>query len=129
MVVRTRGEPNTVIQSPPPHLARHPLVQDFVRRASGSLGSVPGQYTSWWRSIDQNARTRNPLGVAADPCSQHLFALAVDRIVESHNADVALARARAAGLVAVVTPFRDGLVVIHAQRLVAGTLARFGLCP
>lgn len=107
---------------PPPDVVQAvgPALSDFVTRANYVIGAggVTG-INSWWRSVSQNYRE------GGDPCSQHLYALAVDvqHPVGATSAIVHLAAA--AGLV--VVPI--SATASHLQYYPAGTLRSLGACP
>ncbi len=83
-----------------------PIFVDLVNRVH-----VHG-YTSWWRSLEQNAR------VGGSPDSQHLWGAAVDVVGDLSAIE---RETRAVGLVAVRFPRH-----VHIQAWPAGTARRIG---
>ena len=97
-----------------------PALVDFVQRVNYVIAHtrVTG-VNSWWRSVTENYR------VGGDPCSQHLYGLAVDLQHSEADASTVLGVAAAVGLVGVPI----SRTATHLQYYPAGTLRGLGACP
>ena len=98
------------VVAPPGIFFQYFPVREFISRASYAGQDVPGQWTSFYRTVQGN---RNAGG---HPWSQHLVGLAADH---SPASAAFRARARRAGLIAIDEGRHD-----HIQGWPAGTLER-----
>lgn len=109
------------LAAPPPELLQSgwlPLIRAFYHRAFKlSEMIVFWNVTSWFRTAERNRIE------GGNPESQHLFALAMDFALPASEMNVALERARLAGLV----PSPTSKDVLHVQLFPAGALARAGV--
>ncbi len=109
------------LAAPPPEVIQQiefwapGLLAAFLSRL-GPVARHVTQFTSWWRSIDRNAR------VGGSPESQHLWAAAVDATGPNLR-NIAIA-ARSSGLIAVEIPAKG---IVHIQAWPAGSARRIGL--
>jgi len=109
------------LAAPPAELLRSgwlPIIRVFYDRARNlSETIVFWAVTSWFRTAERNRIE------GGNPDSQHLFALAMDFALPATEMNVALERARVAGLVSSPTK-KD---VLHVQLYPVGALARAGV--
>lgn len=98
------------IESPPSIYWQYFPINDFIARASYAGTGIPGNWTSFWRSVSSNR------SVGGHPWSQHLVGLAADHSPASRAFRY---RARRAGLIAIDEGSHD-----HIQGWPPGTLER-----